>query len=119
YEPRRGPKICSSLMLISGLMLPDLEPQELLDGSNGLLIAAGDYHASAILHLLIPVLDPVFQLNHRRHSGRRLIVDEHGDTEVTRLESPRNVFQVIANLVDTGFVVGGIGCHLDGSAVFA
>ncbi len=100
-------------------MLGDLETQKLMQGLDRFSILAADDDPGACLCLFVPIVNLVFQFDHHRHAGWRLVMHEHRDVEVAGLKSMIDVLEVLLNLRDADLVVGGVGEHLDYAAVFA
>jgi hypothetical protein len=90
---------------VSRPVLGYLEAQKTLDRIHSFRVLAPNSNASTLGDFFVPVVNLVFQLNHDRDAGRRLVMYETGDVEVTGLERGANVLQVHADVPDAGLIV--------------
>ena len=98
-------------------MIFDLKAQEFVNRFYGFGVVCRDTYAPATLQLLELILDLHLQAPHRGHAWRRLRVDEHRRGEVAFGEFLGDMFQVPADLVTAGGVIGLVGFDLDHAAV--
>src|ERR1044072_2005723 len=80
---------------VAGLMVFDLEPEEVLDGGEGRGALRGDADAATALRLFEGVSNLGLQARHRVGAGRHTRVDEHRRVEVSRGEHLRDVREVL------------------------
>ena len=97
-------------------MLLDLEAKEIMDGSKGFRIFRRNLHTAAARHGHILLGDIRFEALHRRDARRHLVVDKHRDIEVTFLETPRNVLQVMLDGIAARGVRRIVGGYLNSAA---
>src|SRR5690242_6253434 len=102
---------------VSGSVVGDLKPQELVDGGQRFGIGSGNPNAAATVDLLEAVLDVALEPLQDGNAGRRAVVNEHRGLEVALGEQGRNVPQMHADLVAAGAVFGVVRGDLDRPAV--
>jgi len=101
---------------IAGLMVADLEPQELVHGIERLRVLSYNAYASAAFGVLERIFDLALQPLHRRHARRNLVMDQHGRIEIPGREHLRDVAQMLADRVAISEVLRIVGRDLDRAA---
>ena len=104
---------------VAGAMLLDLEAEEIVDGGKGFAIARRNHHSCSAVCRDIFIGDGGFQPLHHRGAGRHLIVDEHGNLKIARLELPRDVRKVMLDGLAARGVFWVVRADLDRSAGIA
>ena len=102
---------------IPGLMLFDLESQEIIDCAQGFGTAGRHTNPSALFRLFELVLDIALELLHRWHARWNLIVDQHWCVEVSVGEHFCDMPQVHSDLIPALLILRRVSGNFDGAAV--
>ena len=102
---------------IAGVVVGNLEAQELLEGGERFRVLCGDADARSRWSCSQPVVDAIAQPFHGFCSWRVLRMNEHRRLEVSLSKHGGNVPKMRTNLVPAGRVLSIVGFHFDTAAI--